>query len=103
MNPNDEKHEIIESEKYNNYFLNNNLIISKRLDLSNGKELISYYKNKELKALEEGSKRKNVSIGISAAVTAYGRISMSSIKNNKDINLYYFDTDSGVTDKPLPI
>ena len=27
---------------------------------------------------------------------------MSILKNNKDINLYYSDTDSGVTDKPLP-
>lgn len=43
----------------------------------------------------------NVSIGISAAITAYSRVHMSQFKNNPDINLYYTDTDSIYTDSEI--
>jgi len=38
--------------------------------------------------------RADVSIGISAATTAYSRILMSLFKNREDIKIYYTDTDS---------
>ena len=41
------------------------------------------------------------SIAIASAVTAYSRVYMSQIKNDPNINLYYSDTDSAFTDKPL--
>jgi hypothetical protein len=44
----------------------------------------------------------NVSISIAAAITAYARIHMSQFKNNPDFILYYTDTDSIYTNKPLP-
>jgi len=44
----------------------------------------------------------NVSIGIAAAITAYSRIHMSQFKNNPDFKLFYTDTDSIYTNKPLP-
>lgn len=49
----------------------------------------------------------NVSIPIASAVTAYARIHMSQFKDPKfmslyDYNLYYSDTDSIYTDRPLP-
>jgi DNA polymerase type B, organellar and viral len=43
----------------------------------------------------------NVSIAISAAISAYSRIHMSYFKNNPKINLYYSDTDSIYTDSDI--
>lgn len=42
-----------------------------------------------------------VNVAIASAITAYARIHMSQFKNNPDFNLYYSDTDSIFTDKPL--
>ena len=44
---------------------------------------------------------RNVSVAISAAITAYSRIHMSQFKNNPNINLYYSDTDSIYTDSDV--
>jgi hypothetical protein len=44
---------------------------------------------------------RNVSVAISAAITAYSRIHMSHFKNNPEINLYYTDTDSIYTDSDV--
>jgi len=44
----------------------------------------------------------DINIAIASAVTGGARVHMSCLKNNPDFNLYYSDTDSGVTDKPLP-
>ena len=45
----------------------------------------------------------NVSVVISSAITAYARIFMSRFKNNKNFILFYTDTDSLYTNKPLDI
>jgi hypothetical protein len=44
----------------------------------------------------------DINIAIASAITAGGRVEMSIFKNNPDFNLYYSDTDSGITDAPLP-
>jgi hypothetical protein len=41
-------------------------------------------------------------IAIASAITAGARVHMSYFKNNPLFNLYYSDTDSAVTDSPLP-
>jgi hypothetical protein len=43
-----------------------------------------------------------VNIAIASAITAYARIHMSYFKNNPDFKLYYSDTDSAITNKPIP-
>jgi hypothetical protein len=43
-----------------------------------------------------------INIAIASAVTAGGRMWMSTLKNNPNFKLYYSDTDSAVIDKPLP-
>jgi hypothetical protein len=43
-----------------------------------------------------------VNVAIASAITAYARILMSQFKNNNDFKLFYTDTDSIVTNKPLP-
>ena len=49
------------------------------------------------------NKHMNISIGLSAAITAYGRIHMSQFKRSDNkFNLLYTDTDSIAIDKPLP-
>jgi hypothetical protein len=57
------------------------------------------YKNNDDEEMYHGL---DVNIAIASAISAGGRIWMSTIKNNPNINLYYSDTDSGVTDAPLP-
>jgi hypothetical protein len=44
----------------------------------------------------------DVNVAIASAITAGGRMWMSTIKNSSKFNLYYSDTDSAVTDRPLP-
>lgn len=65
--------------------------------------MIIYSKiQKDINTLLDGHKEShNVSISIASAITAYARIHMSQFKNNPNINLYYTDTDSAYTDKPL--
>lgn len=43
----------------------------------------------------------DVNIAIASAITAGGRMWMSSMKNNSDFNLFYSDTDSVIIDQPL--
>nr|YP_010697788.1 hypothetical protein P1R16_mgp08 [Porodaedalea niemelaei]WCF76684.1 hypothetical protein [Porodaedalea niemelaei] len=47
-------------------------------------------------------KSPQVNMAIALAVTANARIYMSRVKNNPDIKLFYTDTDSAFTGKPLP-
>jgi DNA polymerase family B len=44
----------------------------------------------------------NVNVAIASAISAGARMWMSSVKNNPNFNIYYSDTDSVVTDAPLP-
>lgn len=44
----------------------------------------------------------DVNIAIASAITGGARMWMSTLKNNPNFNLYYSDTDSAVTDRPLP-
>jgi hypothetical protein len=57
------------------------------------------YKYDEKEDLFHGQ---DINIAIASAITAGARVHMSIFKNNPDFNLYYSDTDSSVTDKPLP-
>jgi hypothetical protein len=43
-----------------------------------------------------------VNVAIASAITAEARINMSIFKNNPEFKIYYSDTDSIVTNKPLP-
>jgi len=103
MSPLVENHSIIESSKSNDVLLNEDYTITNVVDLQNGKELISYFNKNAIKALQsdEGTSNKNISIAIASAVTAYARIKMSHIKMDKNIKIYYSDTDSFVVDKKL--
>jgi DNA polymerase elongation subunit (family B) len=101
MSPYVENHTVIDSIKSNEVLLNENYVVTNVVDLLNGKELISYFNKNDVKALDEGSTTKNISIPIAAAVTAYARVIMSKIKMDKDIKIYYSDTDSFVVDKEL--
>jgi hypothetical protein len=44
----------------------------------------------------------DINIAIASAISAYSRIFMSQFKNNPNFKLYYSDTDSIFTDKPIP-
>jgi len=47
-------------------------------------------------------KKLNINVAISAAITAYSRIHMSQFKNMPGYIIHYSDTDSVVSNKPLP-
>ncbi len=66
------------------------------------KNISSLNLNKVLNQKLMSQKPFNTAVQISAAVTSYGRIEMYKYKVLKDINVYYTDTDSIYTDKPLP-
>jgi dsRNA-specific ribonuclease len=46
--------------------------------------------------------KSNISIIVSIAITAYARMYMNELKHFYDYEIYYSDTDSIVTNKPLP-
>jgi len=103
MNPIMETHAIIESEELDYYL--DKFEVADTKNLNNSKLLISY-KNKQFMENNTINKKKNnnnanVSISISSAITAYARIFMAKHKNSPFYDLYYTDTDSLFTDKPL--
>lgn len=69
---------------------------------------VDYYKahSYELKTKKHNeSKFKDVSIAIASAVTSYARVFMNKTKSmlkDKDICVLYSDTDSLITNKPMP-
>ena len=84
--------------------IDNSLLNENITEIANLKytKVIQYITEERIRKLEiDPSLAGNVSIGISAAITAYGRIVMSKLKNNPDMTLYYSDTDSVYVDKPL--
>lgn len=96
MNPHVENHLIIDSKDV----LSFEGTITNVLDLKNGKELISFFDDRNWS--EESKKSLNISISISAAVTASARVHMSKFKTMTDYTIYYTDTDSIDINKPLP-
>jgi hypothetical protein len=96
MNPELEKHVIIEGIKRYEYV--EKYEVSDILELKNGKELISYSDHNDDLDYDRLS---NVSVALAASVTAYARVYMSQFKNSDKYTLYYSDTDSIDIDKPL--
>lgn len=98
MNPYRESHQIVDTLSnptfYQDYDVNN------VIDLSNGKELVSFL---DFNKQSDFEPIRNISIVIAMAISAYGRIHMSQFKNKVDYDLYYTDTDSIFINKPLPI
>ena len=64
--------------------------------------LISLFSNPENGDEIDNYHGLDINIALAAAITSGGRMWMSLLKNNPLFNLYYSDTDSAVTDKPLP-
>jgi hypothetical protein len=97
MNPEKESHIIIKNEDEHQY-LTDSITIQDIIDLGNGKELISYVVSQNDLDINQSA---NVSVVVSAAVTASARIHMSQFKTDSKFNLFYTDTDSIDIDKPL--
>ena len=68
------------------------------LNLNNGKSIVSYLTPRDY---DNDSTKMNVSVGVASAITSYARIHMQQYLQNKDYNVYYTDTDSIVTDRPI--
>ena len=92
-----ETHSVIDSNKSDEY--NRKYIVTDEIDLKNGKELISFFKDSGQFDNHKLS-QKNSSISIALAVTAYARIHMSLAPRLKQIaidsglTIFYMDTDS---------
>ena len=69
------------------------------LDLNNGKTLLTvFFKDDNQNSLTN----KDISIGISAAITAYSRMFMSDLLYNTKLDILYMDTDSIFVTSRLP-
>jgi hypothetical protein len=99
MDPYMENHIIVNNNESLKF--RSNKVITNILDLNNGKELISFFEEKDYSS-ELEKKTLNISVPIAAAVTASARIHMSQFKTLKGITLFYTDTDSIDINKPLP-
>jgi hypothetical protein len=96
MDPIKEKHLIVNSSESFHYY--DKFCVTNVINLDN-KELISYLDlNSQYEDFYIGS---NVSVPISAAVTAYARIYMHKFKKMNNIIIYYTDTDSIAINKEL--
>jgi hypothetical protein len=83
-------------------------IITDTLPLSDNKQLISFISDKskdidiKINNLHQARERMNISIGLSAYITAYARIHMSPFKKPyQNFKILYTDTDSIAINKPL--
>jgi hypothetical protein len=73
------------------------------IDLGDSKLIITNNNNNNINtALDNGTENHNINIAIASAISSYARIHMSQFKNNPDYKLFYSDTDSAYTNKPLP-
>jgi len=97
MNPDMMKHTILSHEDALNYY--NKYDVASVITLNTGKELISYNSKDSCNNDDNSLTTLNISIPISAAITAYARMIMTEYKQN--YNIYYTDTDSIFMDKPL--
>nr|YP_009690259.1 DNA polymerase family B [Porodaedalea pini]QEG57039.1 DNA polymerase family B [Porodaedalea pini] len=95
MDPENDKHVIIDSDKAKQY--HNNYVVTNVIDLGNNKELISYYKPVSDKIESNKPSSKNISVPVALAITAYARIHMSLLKKSalsSNLDIFYMDTDS---------
>jgi len=104
MNDNFNEIRIVNENSLNNLINNDKISIQDIFNLDN--DFIVQIKKNEYQELisliDNLNENHNINIAIASFVTAYARIHMSKFKNNKDIKLYYTDTDSIVVNKPLP-
>ena len=98
MNPQMETHFIVANEE--NLKLNEVKVITNVVDLKKGKELVSFFDTNDWNK-ETTKKSLNISVPISAAVTACARIHMCKFKTMDNFTLFYSDTDSININKPL--
>jgi len=83
-----------EAEKYHNDFE-----VTDTIDFFNGMEMIEFINEK---GIDDTSRDPNISVSISAAVTAYSRITMCEYKHIPGNPPLYSDTDSVALELPLP-
>jgi hypothetical protein len=94
------KHEVIKSNELDKFFSNVEINIVDVIDLNNGLNIVSFI-NKEDPDDDSDIANSDISISIAASCTAYARVALSYFLNSDDYNVYYHDTDSIITDKPL--
>lgn len=96
MSPDMETVEIIQSgSKAESKYINTNL--SDRFSLGENIELIRYTESES-----DDERELNISVGLSAAIAAYSRITINRYKYIKGNECFYSDTDSVVLQQPLP-
>nr|YP_025890.1 DNA-directed DNA polymerase [Moniliophthora perniciosa]AAQ74286.1 DNA-directed DNA polymerase [Moniliophthora perniciosa] len=98
MNPIAENHIIISNEEALKLYSKKN--ITNIIDLKNGKELISFF-SIPTNSYKDDYNIKNTSVVVSTAVTASARIYMTQFKTDKNLIIYYSDTDSIDVNKEL--
>lgn len=96
MSPDFKNHIILKSDEAEKYY--SDYEVTDVMDFNNGLELLEFYP-KEISDNNSGGC--NVSVALSAAVTAYSRVLMCPFKHIKDNECLYTDTDCAHLLKPL--
>ena len=98
------KNDIVDNTKLIEMMEDNNIL--NIMHLGDDNHLITFIANKKANdndSLFNSMTNLNISISLSAAITAYARIHMSQFKrSDNEYNLLYSDTDSIAIDRPLP-
>ena len=98
-----EENIILNQLEADNYFSNPEINVKDVLDLDNGKELITFIRNKDNILQDyDAISDPNISIAIASAIAGYGRIKINRLKHMPNIKIYYSDTDNIITDSKLP-
>nr|UEX92847.1 hypothetical protein [Marasmius tenuissimus] len=104
MNDNFDEIRIVDQNLLSKLTEDNNLLIKDIINLGED-YIVQILKNEEqelISLIDNLNEKHNINIAIASFVTSYARIHMSQFKNNKDIKLYYTDTDSLIVNKELP-
>nr|BAM29340.1 dnapol [Lentinula edodes] len=98
MSPVCDQHIILSNEEAVKLY--SRVVVKNIIDLKNGKELISFFRY-PFEDSDNNFDIKNISVVVSAIVTASARIHMTQFKTDKNVTIYYTDTDSIDIDKEL--
>lgn len=102
MKPDKDLTVIVKKDASEKILMDPNNDIFEHFVFDNDTEFIRYSKIVPEETTDNDFNHPNVSIAIASAVVAYGRIKINALKHLKGIKVYYSDTDSVFTDKPLP-
>ena len=94
-------YKFIKEEDIKDFIQKDFIQVSDIITLDNGYNLIEFLSTKD-KSLDDSNTIYNISISIASAITSYSRLEMAKWLADTNLNIWYMDTDSIITDSTLP-